>query len=94
VDERERQYAARIDTARDHALLVREANDNVLQRLFAARLRLEMLRRKLDDPEAHAVSTIEFQLEQASTDLREVIRGLSDVLDDVLSDEPDLPETA
>jgi hypothetical protein len=83
---REAAYAAQVGTLRDHAALFRDANDNVLQRLFAARLRLDMLQRKLEAAEAHAVSTIAFQLDQASTDLREVIKGLDAVLVEVLPD--------
>jgi hypothetical protein len=62
-----------------HAIAVREANDAVLQRLFAAGLRLQMLKRKLGDTEAHAVTAIAFQLDQAANDLREVILGLNAV---------------
>ena len=66
----------------EHAAAVREANDAVLQRLFAAGLRLQMLKRKLGDAEAHAVTAIAFQLDQAANDLREVIHGLDAVAND------------
>jgi hypothetical protein len=69
------------DELRDHARAVRDANDNVLQRLFAAGLRLQMLKRKSSDAEAHAISAIAFQLDQAATDLREVIIDLTAVAD-------------
>lgn len=75
------QYTRAVDLRRRHALVVRDANDNVLQRLFAAGLRLQMLRRKLDDAEAHAASTIAFQLDQAATDLRELIIDLNTVIE-------------
>lgn len=67
---------------REHALKVREANDAVLQRLFAAGLRLQMLKSKLDDAEAHAVTAIVFQLDQATNDLREIVQGLHAVATD------------
>jgi signal transduction histidine kinase len=92
--ERERRYAAKVDLVREHAVLVRDANDNVLQRLFATRLRLDMLLRKLDEADAHAVTTIAFQLDQASSDLRQVVKAITAVLEDVLHEEPELPETA
>jgi PAS domain-containing protein len=66
---------------RQQARLVRDANDNVLQRIFAAGLRLQILKRKLSDVEAHAVTAIAFQLDQAATDLREVIIDLTAVAD-------------
>ena len=53
----------------------------VLQRLFAAGLRLQVLKRGLTDTEAHAVTAIAFQLDQAATDLREVIIDLTSVAD-------------
>ena len=65
-----------------HAVAVREANDAVLQRLFAAGLRLQMLKRNLGDVEAHAATAIAFQLDQAANDLREVIQGLDAVAND------------
>jgi hypothetical protein len=66
-------------TLQEHAVAVREANDAVLQRLFAAGLRLQMLKGKLGEVEAHAVTAIAFQLDQAANDLREVIQGLDAV---------------
>src|SRR4051794_34853567 len=67
----------RLEVRRNHALAVRVANDGVLQRLFAAGLRLQMLQRRLDTTDAHAASAIAFQLDQAATDLRELILGLN-----------------
>ncbi len=74
------QLVQEVDVRRRHVLAVRDANDNVLQRLFGAGLRLQILRRKLDDAEAHAVSAIAFQLDQAATDLRELIIDLNTVI--------------
>jgi hypothetical protein len=67
-----------VDLLREHAAVVRDANDGVLQRIFAAGLRLRMLQRGLDDVGSHAVDAIAFQLDQASTDLRHTIRELDD----------------
>ena len=61
---------------REHAAVVRDANDGVLQRIFAAGLRLRMLQRGLDDVDSHAAEAIAFQLDQAATDLRQTIREL------------------
>lgn len=74
------QYEREVDLRRRHALAVRDANDNVLQRLFAAGLRLQILKRRLNEVEAHAASAIAFQLDQAATDLREVIQDLNGVI--------------
>jgi len=79
----EDRYSRELDVRRNHALAVRDANDNVLQRLFAAGLRLQMLQRRLDSTEAHAVSAISFQLDQAATDLRELILGLNGVIEEM-----------
>ncbi len=67
---------------RQQAADVRDANDNVLQRVFAAGLRLQMLTRTLDEVEAHAATAIAFQLDQAATDLREVILTLDSLTRD------------
>ena len=83
LEEANEEYARQVDLRRRHALAVRDANDNVLQRLFAAGLRLQILRRRLDDVEAHAASTIAFQLDQAATDLRELILDLNSVIGDL-----------
>ena len=83
LEEANEEYARQVDLRRRHALAVRDANDNVLQRIFAAGLRLQILRRKLDDVEAHAASTIAFQLDQAATDLRELILDLNAVIGDL-----------
>jgi signal transduction histidine kinase len=64
------------ELVREHAAIVRDANDGVLQRLFAAGLRLRMLQRSLDDVGSHAAEAIAFQLDQASADLRHTIREL------------------
>ncbi len=88
--ERSRQrYAQNRRRHREQALLlrqqavdVRDANDNVLQRIFAAGLRLQMLTRTLDEVEAHAATAIAFQLDQAATDLREVILTLDSLTRD------------
>jgi hypothetical protein len=61
---------------RQHAVAVRDANDGVLQRLFAAGLRLRMLQRGLSDVGSHAVEAIAFQLDQAADDLRHTILEL------------------
>ena len=61
---------------REHAVIVRDANDGVLQRIFAAGLRLRMLQRGLDEIGSHAAEAIAFQLDQASADLRQTIREL------------------
>lgn len=78
------RHVEQVDTLREHATLVREANDAVLQRLFAAGLRLQMLRRRLQDTEAHAAAAISFQLDEAANDLRGIIHGLNALIDDVL----------
>ncbi len=83
LEQANEEYARQVDLRRRHALAVRDANDNVLQRIFAAGLRLQILRRKLDDVEAHAASTIAFQLDQAATDLRELILDLNSVIGDL-----------
>lgn len=83
LEEANEEYTRQVDLRRRHALAVRDANDNVLQRIFAAGLRLQILRRKLDDVEAHAASTIAFQLDQAATDLRELILDLNAVIGDL-----------
>ena len=83
LEQANEEYARQVDLRRRHALAVRDANDNVLQRIFAAGLRLQILRRKLDDVEAHAASTIAFQLDQAATDLRELILDLNAVIGDL-----------
>ena len=75
------QLVQEVDLRRRHVLAVRDANDNVLQRLFAAGLRLQILKRKLDHAEAHAVSAIAFQLDQAANDLRELIISLTGVIE-------------
>jgi hypothetical protein len=75
------QYVREVDLRRRHALAMLEANDNVLQRLFAAGLRLQVLKRRLGDVEAHAASAIAFQLDQAATDLRALIVNLNDVIE-------------
>ncbi len=80
LEEANEEYTRQVDLRRRHALAVRDANDNVLQRIFAAGLRLQILRRKLNDVEAHAASTIAFQLDQAATDLRELILDLNAVI--------------
>jgi hypothetical protein len=67
------------EDVREHAGAVLEANDNILQRIFAAGLRLKMLEQKVGVAEAHAVTAIRFQLDQAAEELREVIRGLDAV---------------
>ncbi len=64
------------DLVREHAVIVRDANDGVLQRLFAAGLRLRMLQRGLDEVGSHAAEAIAFQLDQASADLRQTIREM------------------
>jgi signal transduction histidine kinase len=61
---------------REHAAIVRDANDGVLQRLFAAGLRLRVLQSRLDDVGSHAAEAIAFQLDQAATDLRHTILEL------------------
>jgi PAS domain-containing protein len=82
------QYSQEVDVRREHAKAVRDANDNVLQRLFAAGLRLRSLQRRLDDTEAHAASAIAFQLDQAVSDLRELILNLNGVIDRSVPTEP------
>jgi len=77
VAEAQDKYSRELEVRRNHALAVRDANDGVLQRLFAAGLRLQMLQRRLDSTDAHAASAIAFQLDQAATDLRELILGLN-----------------
>jgi hypothetical protein len=64
------------ELVREHAVIVRDANDGVLQRLFAAGLRLRMLQRGLDEIGSHAAEAIAFQLDQASADLRQTIREM------------------
>jgi hypothetical protein len=61
---------------REHAAILRDANDGVIQRIFAAGLRLRMLQRGLDEVGSHAAEAIAFQLDQASADLRQTIREL------------------
>jgi hypothetical protein len=58
---------------REHATIVRDANDAVLQRIFAAGLRLRVLQRDLNDVGSHAAEAIAFQLDQAASDLRHTI---------------------
>jgi hypothetical protein len=70
----EQEHGAEL--VREHAAVVRDANDGVLQRIFAAGLRLRMLQRGLDDVGSHAAEAIAFQLDQAATDLRQTIREL------------------
>jgi hypothetical protein len=70
----EKQHSA--DVVRAHAVRLRDANDGVIQRLFAAGLRLRMLQRGLDEVGSHAAEAIAFQLDQASADLRQTIREL------------------
>src|SRR3954469_1708998 len=77
VAEAHDKYSRELEVRRNHALAVRDANDGVLQRLFAAGLRLQMLQPRLDTTDAHAASAIAFQLDQAATDLRELIHGLN-----------------
>ncbi len=66
----------RREAARQYATAIRDAHDEILQRLFAAGLRLQMLRSRLDETDAHAVAAIGFQLDQAAADLRELIKNL------------------
>ena len=61
---------------REHAAIVRDANDAVLQRIFAAGLRLRVLQRGLNDVGTHAAEAIAFQLDQAANDLRHTILEL------------------
>jgi hypothetical protein len=70
------EHAHGAELVREHARTVRDANDGVLQRIFAAGLRLRMLQRGLDEVSSHAAEAIAFQLEQASADLRQTIREL------------------
>lgn len=79
------EYFRQVDMVRAHAQVVRDANDNVLQRLFAAGLRLQMLQQRLGDVDAHAAAAIGFQLDQAVTDTREIIQGLNEVLKEGLA---------
>jgi hypothetical protein len=77
------RFTHELGVRREHTLAVRDATDNVLQRLFAAGLRLQMLQRRLDRTDAHAASAIGFQLDQAATDLRTLIHNLNAVVDDI-----------
>ncbi len=77
------RFSHELDVRREHTIAVRDATDNVLQRLFAAGLRLQMLQRRLDATEAHAASAIGFQLDQAATDLRTLIHNLNAVVDEM-----------
>lgn len=72
------QLEQRLDSEllREHAAIVRDANDGVLQRIFAAGLRLRVLQRRLDEVGSHAAEAIAFQLDQAATDLRHTILEL------------------
>jgi hypothetical protein len=63
----------------EYAAVVRDANDGVLQRIFAAGLRLRVLQRGLTDVGSHAVDAIAFQLDQAANDLRQTIVELDAV---------------
>jgi hypothetical protein len=83
------RFSRELDVRREHTVAVRDANDNVLQRLFAAGLRLQMLQRRLDSTDAHAASAIAFQLDQAATDLRGLIHNLNAVIDEMA--EPEVP---
>ena len=85
------QYFRQADMVRENALVVRDANDNVLQRIFAAGLRLQMLQQRLGDVDAHAAAAIAFQLDQAATDTREIIQGLNEVLKQGLASRPEQP---
>lgn len=81
LEQAKEQYSAQIHLRRQHAVAVRDANDNVLQRLFAAGLRLQMMSRRLDSVAAHAASAIGFQLDQAVSDLRQLILELNAVIE-------------
>jgi hypothetical protein len=81
------RFSRELGIRREHTVAVRDANDNVLQRLFAAGLRLQMLQRRLDSTDAHAASAIAFQLDQAATDLRGLIHNLNAVLDEMAESE-------
>lgn len=81
LDEARRLYSQEVDLRREHARAVRDANDNVLQRLFATGLRLQTLQRRLGETEAHAASAIAFQLDQAVSDLRQVVLSLNGVVE-------------
>jgi hypothetical protein len=83
------RFSRELGVRREHTVAVRDANDNVLQRLFAAGLRLQMLQRRLDSTDAHAASAIAFQLDQAATDLRGLIHNLNAVIDEMA--EPEVP---
>ena len=80
LEQANEEYARQVDLRRRHALAVRDANDNVLQRIFAAGLRLRVLQRGLNDVGSHAAEAIAFQLDQAATDLRELILDLNAVI--------------
>lgn len=88
------RYVETIDAMRDHATLARDANDNVLQRLFAAGLRLRMLHKRLHDVDAHAAAAIAFQLDEAANDLRAGIHGLNHLLEELASTEGLTPAEA
>jgi PAS domain-containing protein len=77
------RFSQELGVRREHTLAVRDATDNVLQRLFAAGLRLQMLQRRLDNTDAHAASAIGFQLDQAATDLRTLIHNLNAVVEEI-----------
>ena len=77
------RFTHELGVRREHTLAVRDATDNVLQRLFAAGLRLQMLQRRLDSTDAHAASAIGFQLDQAATDLRTLIHNLNAVVEEI-----------
>jgi PAS domain-containing protein len=83
LEEARDRFSRELDVRREHTLAVRDATDNVLQRLFAAGLRLQMLQRRLDTTDAHAASAIGFQLDQAATDLRSLIHNLNAVVDEM-----------
>lgn len=72
----ELEQERRRDVAREYAAAIRDAHDEILQRLFAAGLRLQLLRSRLNDGEAHAAAAIGFQLDQAVADLRELVKNL------------------
>ena len=67
------------DVLREHAAIVRDANDAVLQRIFAAGLRLRVLQRGLNEVGSHAAEAIAFQLDQAAKDLRHTILELDNL---------------
>lgn len=86
----EHQSLRRAHMVRSRATALRDANDSVLQRIFAAGLRLSMLQATLGEREAHAASAIAFHLDQAASDLRNIIGGLEEVIELPLpGDDPD-----